>query len=168
MDVCFDILIPRLPQLDGLEYKQPTFTWNGVSYPQGEGKFHWGQFVELLEMEIPLHLRKYIPDEFGRDNWRAFEVQGLCLSMWRLEVKEFDNEWQPFNVDWKGKSIEDFLRALLSQCDRWVVVFELFGGHIDSVYAMSVEECLQHLRKNIGFESEIEGFVAVFDSPAAS
>lgn len=154
MDACFELLLPQMIQVVGLEQRQASFTWGGVSYPQGRGSFHWGDFVELVQTPIPGHLGRYLPANYITENWIALSIRGKGLDLLQEETNGSD-------IDWCGKSLVRILRLLLSQCKKWVLVFELHCDQIDHVYTLDVDDCLLHLRENLRQEANAEGFVVI-------
>lgn len=154
MDACLELLLPHLVQVDGLEYKQVSFTWGGISYPQGPGSLHWGEFVELVQTPIPAHLRRHLPSDYVTENWIALSIRGKSLDLLQDEANGSD-------VDWNGRNLEQLLRLLLSQSRRWVLVFELHCDQIDNVYRMSVDEAIERLRQNLQWDTGSEGFIVI-------
>jgi len=154
MDACFELLLPQMIQVDGLQQKQMSFTWGGVSYPQGAASYHWGDFVELVQTPIPGHLGRYLPANYIGENWIALSIRGKGLDLLQAEVNGAE-------VDWKGKSLEQLLRLLLSQVSKWVLTFELHCDQIDQVYKLNVDQCLQHLRENLRRDAKAIGFLVI-------
>lgn len=154
MDVCFELLLPQMPLVDGLEQRGVSFTWGGVSYPQGRATYHWGDFVELVQTPIPQHLGNYLPSNYITEDWVALSIRGRGLDLLQEEVNGSD-------VDWRGRDLEQLLRSLLLQCRRWVLVFELHCDQIDHVYRLDLQECLRILRQNLRWEASPEGFVVI-------
>jgi hypothetical protein len=154
MDTCLELLLPHMVQVDGLEHRQVSFTWGGLSYPQGAGSLYWGDVVELVQTPIPRHLRRYLPADSVTDNWIALSIRGKGLDLLQDEVNGSP-------VDWKGRSLEQLLRLLLSQSKRWVLVFELHCDQIDNVYRMNLDQCIERLRQNLLWDVKAEGFVVI-------
>ncbi len=48
MDLIFQIRVPKLKQLDGLEFYQKVFSWGGQEYPQDPVTYRWGDHVQLI------------------------------------------------------------------------------------------------------------------------
>ncbi len=59
------------------------------------------------------------------------------------------------------KNLEIFLRLLLDNIEKWVVVFLLHYDQIDNVYQFNVDDCVSTLRKNLDQDeiSRREGFI---------
>lgn len=146
MDVCFSLLLPNpveLDRIEGLERRQVTFTWGGVAYPQDPVKFRWGEYVELIETPIAEHYYPYLPADSRSKTWTSLVIGGKALDMLAIQVNERDA------VDWQGRSLEGLLQLLVSHYSQWVLVFELHCDQIDSIYSLSIDECLQYLRESI-------------------
>lgn len=153
MDACLELLLPGLVQLTGLEQRDVSFTWGGVSHTQTGVRFYWGRYVEIVQTPIPAHLRRFLAPKDVTGNWNAFSIRGEGLDLLQEEVNGTD-------INWQGKSLDQLLRLLLSQYREWVFVFELHCDQIDHVYSTSVDECLDRFRENLRRDASIEGFVA--------
>ena len=59
------------------------------------------------------------------------------------------------------KNLEIFLRLLLDNIEKWVVVFLLHYDQIDNVSQFNVDDCVSTLRKNLDQDeiSRREGFI---------
>jgi hypothetical protein len=152
MDACLELLLPHTIQLNALEWKVPSFIWGGINYPQGPERVKWGEFVEIVRTPIAEHLRKYLPANSGTETWVALSIRGEGLDLLQREVNGS-------SVDWHRSSLEDLLRSLLSNCSTWLLVFELHCDQIDSIYRMSVDQCIDRLKQNLRYEVRSEGFV---------
>jgi hypothetical protein len=49
VDVLFQILLPGLKPVAGLEPHQETFWWGGEEHPQGPVFYRWGEHIPLLD-----------------------------------------------------------------------------------------------------------------------
>lgn len=154
MDACFEILLSTRQTLDYLEVHQETFTWGGIEYPQGEKYYVWGKYIKLVEREIPAHIIKRLPPAYGNLQWVNFSVQGKGLDLLESEV----NGEQ---IDWEGKSFDDFLKLILAEQPQWVVVFEWHCDRIDSLYEQNVSECIGQIKNNLKWENNREGFLVL-------
>jgi hypothetical protein len=154
MDACIELLLPEMIHVAGLQQSQRSFTWGGVSYAQGPGSYHWGDFVELVQTPIPGHFGRYLPANYITEKWIALSIRGKGLDMMQMEVNGAE-------VDWKGKSLDHLLRLLLPHVGKWVLVFELHCDQIDQVYELDVDQCLQHLQENLRREAKAEGFLVI-------
>lgn len=154
MDVCFELLLPSKTSIDGLEYRVPTFSWGGEHHPQGDGSYFWGQFVELVETPIPSHIPRLLPRNYLNQDWVALSIRGQGLDLLEKEVRGLE-------VDWGGRSLEELLRVLLSQYDRWVLIFELHCDQIDSLYRLSIPDCVEKLKQSLKWEARAEGFLVI-------
>jgi hypothetical protein len=154
MDACFEILLSTRQTLDYLEVHQETFTWGGVEYPQGEKYYLWGKYIKLVEREIPAHIIKRLPPVYGNLQWVNFSVQGKGLDLLESEVNGEE-------IDWEGKSFDDFLKLILTEQAQWVVVFEWHCDRIDSLYEQNVSECISQIKNNLKWENNREGFLVL-------
>ena len=154
MDACLELLLPQMPQVDGLEQRTVNFVWGGVSYRQDPVTFHWGDHVDLVQTPVPAHLGNLLPVSCAKEIQVALSIRGQGLDLLQEEVNGSV-------VDWKGRSLEQLLRSLLSQCRQWVLVFELHCDQIDHVYRLGLDDCLVLLRQNLKQEAVTEGFVVI-------
>ncbi|MEZ2239169.1 hypothetical protein [Microcoleus sp.] len=154
MDACFEILLSTRQTLDYLEVHQETFTWGGVEYPQGEKYYVWGKYIKLVEREIPAHIIKRLPPVYGNRQWVNFSVQGKGLDLLESEVNGAE-------IDWEGKSFDDFLKLILTEQPQWVVVFEWHCDRLDSLYEQNVSECISQIKNNLKWENNREGFLVL-------
>jgi hypothetical protein len=154
MDACFELLLPQIARVDGLETRAVDVIACGGSRAYCPGTLHWGDFVELLQTPIPAHLGRFLPDNYITESWVALSIRGKGLDLLRDEVNGSE-------VDWKGKSLEQLLRILLSLYSRWVLVFELHCDQIDHVYELGIDGCLGLLRANLELNANVEGFIVI-------
>lgn len=152
MDASLEILVPDSADLSALVHEQTSFVWQGETFLQGDDRYTWGNFVEVVPTPVPNHLRRYTSSIKTAGTWIALPIRGCGLDMLCEEVNGRD-------VEWNGWSLEGLLRELLSTMPCWVLVFELHSDQIDSVYEMTAEKCVEHLKQNLRNDSEIEGFV---------
>ena len=153
MDACFEILLSTRQTLDYLEAHQETFTWGGVEYPQGEKYYLWGKYIKLAEREIPPHIVKRLPPAYGSMRLN-FSVQGQGLDLLESEVNGSE-------IDWEGKSFDDFLKLILTEQPQWVVIFEWHCDRIDSLYQQNVFECISQIKNNLKWDNNKEGFLVL-------
>jgi len=154
MDACFEILLSTRQTLDYLEAHQETFTWGGVEYPQGEKYYLWGKYIKLVERDILPHIVKRLPPAFGSMQWLNFLVQGTGLDLLESEVNGSE-------IDWEGKSFDDFLKMILTEQPQWVVIFEWHCDRIDSLYQQNVNECISQIKNNLKWDNNREGFLVL-------
>ncbi|HMQ05584.1 MAG TPA: hypothetical protein PKD26_16825 [Pyrinomonadaceae bacterium] len=154
LDVCFQIFVPKLRQIDGLIREQEVFTWDGTDYPQEPVIYKWGNHVELIPGDAQPFVLELFPKSFISPEWNFFAVEGDGL--WLLE-----DEVNGDSLDWDDNRLDDFLNLFLNQHDQWAVVFELHCDQIDNVYQLTVEECVRKLKQNLDRNREKEGFIAL-------
>lgn len=154
MDVLFQILLPGLEPVEGLEPHQETFWWGGEEHPQGPVVYRWGAHVQLAPRGIQDYIPRFLPEGYLGPDWVFFDVEGDGLEpLW--------DELSGREVDWGGRRLDDLLSRLLEQHDRWVLVFEPFSDQIDNVYRRSVQGCLDKLKTNLARDAGREGFIAL-------
>jgi len=154
MDACFEILLSTRQTLEYLECHQETFTWGGVEYPQGEKYYLWGKYIKLVEREIPPHIIKRLPPAYENIKWLNFSVQGKGLDLLESEVNGSE-------IDWEGKSFDEFLKLILTEQPQWVVVFEWHCDRLDSLYEQNVNECISQIKNNLKWDNNREGFMVL-------
>jgi hypothetical protein len=154
MDACFEILLATRQTIEYLECDRETFTWGGVEYPQGEKYYLWGKYIKLVEREIPSHILKLLPAAYGNMEWLNFSVQGKGLDLLESEVNGSE-------IDWEGKSFDEFLKAILTDRPQWVVIFEWHCDRIDSLYQQNVSECICQIKNNLKWDNKREGFLVI-------
>lgn len=153
MDVLFQILIPELKLIEGLEVHQEKFTWDGVDYPQEPVTYLWGEHIKLVKRDIQGHIPRFLPANFLTKQWVFLDVEGDGLDLLELETNGVE-------VDWGNRRLDDLLRSLLNCYDRWAVLFELYSDQIDNTYELSVDGLVQKLKANLARDVEREGFIA--------
>jgi hypothetical protein len=152
VDDLLAILIPEIPVLPGLEKRQEIRSWGGQDHPQEPITYYWGPYVEFRMSRLPTYLWNAIPDEYRKKEWLVLDVNGSALDLFELEVNGQE-------VDWDSRPLDAVLDRLLSQHNRWVLIFEPHYDQIDSVYRLTVSESLQKLRSNYLRAREKEGFI---------
>lgn len=153
-DSCFEILLPEFVQIEGLECKQKTFSWDGVKYPQGSPIFQWGEYVEIAPTPIPRHLEMHLPANYIDERWICLSIRGKGLELLAQEVNGV-------LINWNGKSLIQIIELLISKSNKWVFVFELFCDQIDSSYILNVNEVLLRFQENLKYSNNPEGFIAI-------
>src|SRR4051812_6217223 len=111
MDVLFQVLLPELRAIEGLEQYQRIFNWGGVDYPQEPVTYCWGEHVELVPAELQSFIRHLLPDSYIDESWIFLDVNGNGLDLWELEVNERE-------VDWSGHRLDNLLKLLLEQYEK--------------------------------------------------
>lgn len=154
MDDLLAILIPEIPVIPGLEKRQDIRSWGGQDYPQEPITYHWGPYVELRTSQLPSYLWDLLPEQYRKEKWLVLDVNGEALDLLELEVNGKE-------VDWGNRPLDELLRLMLSQQQRWVLIVEPNYDQIDSVYDLTVDEALQKLKSNYLRESQKEGFIVL-------
>jgi hypothetical protein len=70
--------------------------------------------------------------------------------------------WRDVNgddVNWSGYPCDEIIQFLLTQSDRWVLIFEPHYDQIDDVYRLSPEECITTLKSNLKRDGPRKGFI---------
>lgn len=158
MDVLFQIFLPALNPVAGLEPHQETFSWGGEEHPQGPVVHRWGEHVRLVPRGIQDHIKKLLPEGYLGPDWVFFDVEGDRLELLWEEVRGHE-------VDWGDRRLDDLLSRLLERHGRWVVLFEPFSDQIDIVYRLSTQGCLDKLKANLARDTGREGFIALPPEP---
>ena len=154
MDVLFQLLVPELPQIENLVRHQRVFNWGGVDYPQEPISYKWGEHVELVLSALQPHIPELLPEGYFDEDWLVFDVADEGIELWGSELNQRE-------VKWSGHRLDDLLRLILNQSERWVVIFELHFDQIDSVYALSPDECVEKLESNLRWIQSPEGFICI-------
>ena len=152
MDALFQIVVPEITQIDGLEVTQPVYEWDGVEYPQGSKIVSW-QDISLSFDEQTRYVKKFLPPDYIGESWIWLKLSDETLDKYDISVKtETDNG--------KEGILETFLRLFLSDIDKWVVAFILHYDQIDSDYKLDLDGCISKLRNNLKRNIASEGFIA--------
>lgn len=154
MDVLFEVLLPELEDVEGLEPHQVIFSWGGEAHPQGPVTYRWGPHVELAPDYIQPHIMRFLPEGYADESWAVLQIKGDGLDLLEMEVNGEE-------VDWFGRRLDDLLESLLKQHERWVLIFEPNYDQIDRVYELDVEECISKLKANLRRDAGREGFIAI-------
>ncbi len=137
MDVCCDILVPRLRS----------------AVASDDGVVRLGADVELRRRPIPEHITARLPETL-RAGLESYSVGGKGLDLLASEV----------NGEAGGRetgAIEALLRAELSGEGPWVFVFEWRCDEIDHVGPIAgVDELLATLREKLLWSTRSKGFIA--------
>lgn len=152
MDALLQIIVPKLVEVEGLELSQPVYEWDGIKYPQGSKIVSW-QDISLSFDEKSKYLDKFLPPIYMSEEWIWLKVSDETLDKYEITVNdesEKDTE----------KQLEIFLRFLLADINRWVVVFLLQYDQIDNIYELNVEGFITKLRNNLNRNATKEGFIA--------
>jgi len=152
MDILFEIIVPKLPHIEGLEPQQFTYEWSGVAHLQGSTTFRWGN-IELVPDQVQPWLLRFLPNNYVSDQWLWLQISSSSLEL--LE-KELNGE----PVDWSGRHLEDLLKLILSENKKWVLIFEPNYDEIDSAYNLDVVGCINKLKSNLKWGAKREGFIA--------
>lgn len=154
MNACCELIIPVLPEIDGLVSSETTFTWEGEKYLQGDVHYLWGNFVRFKLTQPPKHIEGYVKKYFCGNEPITLSIQEESLRLLELDINGI-------SVDWEGKSLEKILRSILAASPKWMIVYELNCDQIDSSYQFTINECLTLLKDNLKFDNEQrEGFIA--------
>src|ERR1043166_2053381 len=133
MDFCFELIVPELPTIRGLNDVTPTVTWGGKLHVQSPLRFAWGKHVAILDYceGIPPHIFALLPSTHANKRWKFLEITGDCLDIWRDELMGKSV------ADWEGASLEDLLQQLFAAVPMWCLVFERQCDSIDQTYWMN-------------------------------
>jgi hypothetical protein len=152
VDDLLAILIPDVPVISGLEKRHEIRSWGGQDYAQGPITYHWGPYVEFRTSQLPTALWDAIPEEHRKESWLVLDVNEDALDRLELEVNGQE-------VDWGTHPLDAVLDLVLSQQEKWVLVFQPHYDQIDSVSRLTVSESLQKLKTNYLRERTKEGFI---------
>jgi hypothetical protein len=107
-------------------------------------------FSALREQAAPAHVMAMLPDELR-----------VGTLGYRLDVSMLDALESAVNDAGGNAAVEDLLRAVLPDIERWAFVFDLHCDQIDEVFEVSgVEDLLARLRTNLVWGSGRIGFIA--------
>jgi hypothetical protein len=152
VDALFQIVVPKITEIDELEIVQPVYEWDGVEYPQGPEMVLWRN-ISLFFDERTTYLKKFLPPNYFDESWVWLKVSDQTLDTYDISIKkgsENDDE----------KPLETFIRHFLMNADKWIMVFLLQYDRIDNVYQMDIEECISKLSSNLRKTTTNEGFIA--------
>lgn len=154
MDDLLAILIPAMPGIPGLEKRQAVFYWGGQEHPQEPITYHWGACVEFRTSQLQEYLWEFLPADYRDKQWLVLDVNDGALDLLEHEVNGKE-------VDWDSRHLDTVLRQILSQQEQWVLIFEPHYDQIDSVYSLTVSDCLEKLRSNYRRDGHKEGFICI-------
>lgn len=154
MDALLQLLVSEIKLVDGLTIHQEVFNWGGVDYPQGPPVYHWGSYVELIPSPIQPYIINWLPVNYKDEAWLGLDVRGNGLDLLEREV----NGEQ---VNWMGRRLDDLLKAILIQQDRWGLIFEPNYDQLDNIYRLSIDDCVNKLKSNLRWTGKREGFIAI-------
>ncbi len=152
MDALFQIVVPKIPKIAGLEITQPVYEWDGVEYPQGPKIASW-QDITLSFDEPTQYLEKFLPPNYFSESWTWLKLSDETLDKYDISVKTDSEESDE-------RTLEIFLRLLLADFDKWLLAFILHYDQIDNAYKLGLEDCISKIRNNLSKSTATEGFVA--------
>ena len=154
MDALLQLIIPRIPSLDGLQRYQREFTWEGVSYPQEPVTYNWGPQVKLSKSEAQSFIINLLPQDLVDQTWEVLETDNETLD---LMEQHFNGE----DVDWYGCRPDELLISLLAQSEKWVLIFEPNFDQIDHILRLSPTDAVNKLKSVLNWQNERLGFIAI-------
>jgi hypothetical protein len=154
VDDLLAILIPEMKDVPGLEKWQEVYSWGGKDYPQEPIKYRCGLHVELRMSELQTYLWDFFPEDYRNQHWLVLDVAEETLNLFEYDVNGKE-------VDWGGSPLDKVLETLLSPQEKWAVVFEPHYDQMNSVYRLTVSECVQKLKANYSRSVQKEGFIAL-------
>lgn len=153
MDACFEIYVPSIVPLPGLERHDVVFEWGGELHPQTPVRHSWGPHVSLVETRVPEHMADRLAGRVDVESWLGLLAEGRGLDLHEQEVNGGD-------VDWGGEwTLERFLREQLSRQDSWAVCFMPGWEQLDKVAEGDVERVIRELRESLTWGSPSFGFL---------
>ena len=155
VDALFQILLSDKPSVPGIEIDD-TYELDGVSYEKSPRKMILNGFELEFDQRTDGILDR-LPSNFSGTNWIWLKVTDELLDRYDMSVKSNASESAGF-----AEEFENFLRRLLSNVDRWVIVFLLHYDQIDSIYQSDVNSLIVRLRNILSPDGTSEGFIAYF------
>lgn len=152
MEVCFDLLIPKMAFSDGFLLQEQLLAWGDESLSQAPRRFTYNDKVKFKLQTIPEYLLGYIPSELNVTDWACLSLECDALEDWEKSVNDLSYQL-PVGL----KCLLDNLLELLNQ---WVVIFELNCDQIDNVYQMDKSMLLEKIEVVLNWNNQPEGFVA--------
>ncbi|XXF78295.1 hypothetical protein P2318_00635 [Myxococcaceae bacterium GXIMD 01537] len=154
MDVCVDLLLPKLQPMADLRHEQRHFTWEGTSYPQEPDLYRWGRHLELRKhAQPPAYVLARLPAGLYQPDWEYFVLGGDGLDLLAREVNGEE-------VDWEGHSLEDFLLEQLGHHARWALVYSLQCDQVDLTREVDASGLVVLLKEQLNWNRKPLGFAA--------
>src|SRR5690349_14652820 len=92
--------------------------------------------------------------QYRNENWLVLDVNEGALELLEQEVNGKE-------IDWDSRHLDAVLRQLLSPQKCWVLISEPHYDQTDSVYHLTVSDCLQKLGSNYRRDGQKEGFICI-------
>ena len=86
--------------------------------------------------------------------WLALDVDPETLDLFEAEVNGEE-------VDWGGHPLDELIRVLLTNNERWVLVFEPDYDQFEDVFRMDPDQCVVTLKTSLKRTGPRSGFVAI-------
>lgn len=150
MDLAFEILLPADSNFELLQFKQPTFEWDGISYPQGPPEVKFGEGFMLVKSLIPNFVLSSLPVAYRGLDLECIAVSGGGLDLYWSYLRGFVEE-EP------APSLSELITVLLRNRDYWVVIFEPDCDRIDVSRAGTIEDIIAAI--DYSFKIEKRGFL---------
>jgi hypothetical protein len=152
MDAALEILLPQDTDLASLGFKVPTFTWQGVEYPQGKPECTFGKnfILKVLESYDMRFVLSKIPAELRNTQWMPIAVLGEGLDIYNADIFGLQNEEEEF-------SLRKLFDLVLKPQRNWIVIYSPQYDGFNKIKQGSVNDIFNELECSI--KNTREGFL---------
>ncbi|MBT9098950.1 hypothetical protein KFZ76_14685 [Methylovulum psychrotolerans] len=157
MEICFDILIPKICKADPMGLHEQFCLWGGGKFSQDPQRFAFGESVFFTKRTLPKHINNFIPTELDISAWEFLSLDSDALLLWEQVInkeKNIVNGLVP---------LKEFIANFLARLEKWIVVFELNCDQIDHVYKMTHNDLVCKIEGVLDKKNTPEGFVAWYN-----
>lgn len=153
MDVCFDLLIPGESLSKLATFREQLVSWAGENLGQDPPRFSWRNSVVFTKRPMPDHIAGRLPPEFSLSGMEFLSLDGDGVRQW----EEWVNSSAP-EADAKI-ALREFLSEVLSELDRYAVVFEIDCDRIDDVVRVNPQQVVERIDSELLWTKDARGFI---------
>ena|SRR6478735_1962471 len=155
MDVCFDVLIPRISLPKLTNFKEQMVSWGGEYLAQDPPRFSW-RSLAFTKRPMPNHIVRLMPPDFSISDMDFFSLDGDGIQQWEERA----------NSDFVGADekilLRDFLGEILPELDKYAIVFEIDCDRVDDVVRLDSQKVIERINSELHWTSESKGFIGWF------
>lgn len=127
IDALLAVYLPVDAHWPNLPFKAPAFTWQGVSYPQGDPEGSFGQHFKLTKRPpAQPYCLAQLPLDYQQLAWQPVQINGPGLYIHYsslMETMEADEQY----------SLQNLLTLLVAGQPRWVIAYLPGYDQLDEV-----------------------------------
>jgi len=155
MEVCFDLLIPKIPSDDSFLFLEEKIEWGGEFLSQDPQKFCWKNQIVFCRREPPTHILSLVTPNLDVSGWEYLTLETDAIERWEASINSSSAEDELEEI-----FLKVFLSNLLPRLDSWVVVFEYNCDQIDNIYKLNLDELILKVESILDWKNNPEGFIA--------